>query len=86
MGIVHPLELAGDLRQAWLADLADYDVAPPFPQLERPAVTVKETEIHTLFGENVAGTTLNGMTFKGGRNALAGRAVRCATPAALTTI
>jgi len=65
VGIVHPLELTESSRQAWLTHLADYDVAPPFPQLERPAVTVQETEIPTLFGQSVAGTKLNGMTFKG---------------------
>ena len=64
-GIVHPLELAPEARQAWLKHLADYDVVPPFAQLERPVVTVKPEQASTKFGVEVAGTELNAMTFKG---------------------
>lgn len=65
VGIVHPLELTDDVRQAWLTHLADYDVVPPFPQLDRPVVRVQPEEGRMLFGEALAGTKINGMTFKG---------------------
>ncbi len=65
VGVVHPLELAPETRQAWLKHLADYDVIPPFAQLERPVVTVKPGQEKTQFGSEVAGTELNAMTFKG---------------------
>jgi hypothetical protein len=65
VGIVHPLELTPETRQTWLKHLADYDVVPPFAQLERPVVTVKPEQAATRFGDEIAGTELNAMTFKG---------------------
>lgn len=65
VGITHPLELGVETRQAWLKHLADYDIVPPFAQLERPVVTVKPDQKPVKFGKEVAGTSLNGMTFKG---------------------
>lgn len=65
IGIVHPLELSLETRQAWLKHLADYDVTPPFAQLERPVITVKDQQKNTRFGQEIAGTELNAMTFKG---------------------
>jgi hypothetical protein len=65
VGVVHPLELAPEARQAWLKHLADYDVVPPFAQLERSVVTVKPAQAKTKFGSEVAETELNAMTFKG---------------------
>src|SRR5439155_511517 len=54
-----------ETRQAWLKHLADYDVIPPFAQLERPVVTVKREQKETRLGSEVARTELNAMTFKG---------------------
>ena len=65
VGIVHPLELSRDARQAWLKHLADYDVMPPFAQMERPVVTVKPDQANVKYGKDVADTKLNGLTFKG---------------------
>jgi Domain of unknown function (DUF4132) len=65
IGIVHPLELKAEARQAWLRHLADYHVIPPFAQLERSVVTVKQDQKETKFGTEIAGTALNAMTFKG---------------------
>jgi hypothetical protein len=65
VGIVHPLELTADSRQAWLKHLADYDVVPPFAQLERSIVAVKDEQKETKFGSDIAETELNAMTFKG---------------------
>lgn len=65
IGIVHPLELTPEQRQTWLKHLADYEVVPPFAQLERPVVTVKPEQRDTKFGHEVAETEMNAMTFKG---------------------
>jgi hypothetical protein len=65
IGIVHPLELSADVRQAWLKHLADYDIVPPFAQLERPVVIVAPSQAGAKFGGEVAETELNGLTFKG---------------------
>lgn len=34
IGLAHPLELSGTEREAWQAQLEDYEVAQPFPQLD----------------------------------------------------
>jgi hypothetical protein len=65
VGVVHPLELSAAARQAWSKHLADYEVVPPFGQIERPVVTVKPGQEKTVFGEEAEGTELNAMTFKG---------------------
>jgi hypothetical protein len=65
IGSVHPLELTAEVRQAWLKHLADYDVVPPFAQLERSVVRVKPEQKETKFGAEIAETELNAMTFKG---------------------
>jgi hypothetical protein len=65
VGVIHPLELAASLRQAWLKHLADYNIVPPFAQLERPVVTVKPEQKDMKYGSDVVGTELNAMTFKG---------------------
>jgi hypothetical protein len=65
IGIVHPLELTREQRQAWLKHLADYNVVPPFAQLERPVVTLKAGQEKTNISKDLDGTELNAMTFKG---------------------
>jgi hypothetical protein len=65
IGILHPLELTSEIRQAWRKHLADYDVVPPFAQLERSVVRVKLEQKATKFGDEIAETEINAMTFKG---------------------
>jgi len=65
VGIVHPLELGPERCQEWIRHLADYDVTPPFPQLERPVIRVKPDERDRTFSDIVTDTELNAMTFKG---------------------
>ncbi len=64
VSLVHPLELDDAQRQAWIRHLADYEVEPPFSQLDRPVVTVNDEERSTKFGKQVEGTSLNAMTFR----------------------
>ncbi len=65
IGILHPLELTSEIRQAWRKHLADYDIVPPFAQLERSVVTVKPEQKATKLGNEIAETEINAMTFKG---------------------
>lgn len=65
IGIVHPLELSLDQRQAWLTHLADYGVEPVFPQMDRPVIFIPADDCGLRFSSKYTGTELNGMTFKG---------------------
>ncbi len=65
VGIVHPLELSAEQRQAWATHLADYNIQSPFLQLERPVVFPAEDEKQTRMSTKYRGTSLNAMTFKG---------------------
>ena len=65
VGIVHPLELQENERAQWQQHLADYNVASPFPQMERSVIVPKKEERELLATEQWNGTTLNAMTFKG---------------------
>jgi hypothetical protein len=64
VSLIHPLDLPEESRAAWLQHLADYDIAPPFPQLDRPVVRARPEEAGIKIGKNVAGTQLNAMTFR----------------------
>jgi hypothetical protein len=64
ISLVHPLDLTDEARAAWLQHLADYEIAPPFPQLDRPVVRVKPEDAGLKFGRHVQGTDLNAMTFR----------------------
>ncbi len=36
VGLIHPIELDGEALDAWRSVFADYEIVPPFPQLDRP--------------------------------------------------
>jgi hypothetical protein len=65
VGIVHPLELSDEALAAWRAHLADYEVEPPFPQLERPIARVDGSKREVRMSRDLVGTSLNAMTFRG---------------------
>ena len=65
VGIVHPLELKTEERRAWSKHLADYNIVPPFSQLDRQVVLARRDQANTKFGKEVAETEINAMTFKG---------------------
>ncbi|HEV3119536.1 MAG TPA: DUF4132 domain-containing protein [Gemmataceae bacterium] len=65
IGVVHPLELGDEARKAWLTHLADYEIEPAFPQLERPVVHLAADQKATKSLHDYKGTSLNAMTFKG---------------------
>ncbi len=65
IGIVHPVDLTEEVRESWKRHLADYELAPPFPQLDRPVVRVAESQRQEKEFLDVDGTELNAMTFRG---------------------
>jgi hypothetical protein len=65
VGAVHPLELSEDERGMWQAHLADYEIEPPFPQLERPVVRLADSQREVKIITDYRGTSLNALTFRG---------------------
>lgn len=65
IGLVHPLELSPEARQAWATHLADYNIESPVLQIERPVVFPQPDEVATKISLQHKGVELNGMTFKG---------------------
>jgi hypothetical protein len=65
VGMVHPLELDGDLCQRWTKHLADYALVQPFPQLARPVVHFREDQAAQRQFTEVDGAGLNALTFRG---------------------
>ncbi len=65
IGIVHPLELNEVECKAWQTHLADYEIIPPFPQLERAVVHLAPDRVDRKTLTDYSGIGINGMTFKG---------------------
>lgn len=65
VGMIHPLELTDAERSAWQNHLADYEIEPPFPQLEREVVRCAPEQAAQRMYRDLSGTALNAMTFKG---------------------
>jgi hypothetical protein len=63
--MVHPVELDEATISAWLQHLADYEITPPFPQLNRPIVRVSPAESEALWWEKYQGYVMNGGALKG---------------------
>ncbi|HEX9369550.1 MAG TPA: DUF4132 domain-containing protein, partial [Roseiflexaceae bacterium] len=64
VGIVHPLELDADARKAWQRHLADYEIEPPFPQLERPVLSVPPGQKRAKVATDHAGAVVMAGTFR----------------------
>lgn len=64
VSLVHPLDLSDEARAAWIQHLVDYDVIPPFAQLDRPVIRCKPEEAGMKFGKQVEGADVNAMTFR----------------------
>jgi hypothetical protein len=65
VGLVHPLELSATDRQAWQTSLADYEIEPPFRQLDRPVVLLPADRAEQKVLKDFEGASVNAMTFKG---------------------
>jgi hypothetical protein len=64
VGMIHPLELTPDERDAWLNHLADYNVEPPLEQLERPVVFPGDEEKNARLSTKYCGREINVMSFR----------------------
>lgn len=64
VGIIHPLELTDKQRNDWQQHLLDFEIVPPFPQLDRSVIFPTEEESTQLSSDKFFGTILNAMTFK----------------------
>ncbi len=62
--MVHPIELDEETRQSWLQHLTDYEITPPFPQLNRPLIVLDETSQHITWWEQYAGYRVAGKLIK----------------------
>lgn len=65
IGLVHPVELDDETRDAWKQQLEDYEITPSIPQLERPVYALRpgsETECKL---EDFGGKQLNGLSLSG---------------------
>lgn len=63
IGLVHPLELSEEEREAWNQQLEDYEVVQPFPQIARNVFRAEENE--TMMVERFGGIQLNGRSLLG---------------------
>ena len=64
VGMVHPLELPEADRRAWAEHLADYEVEPPFAQMDRPVVYVAEADKLLKHSDGAEGSEVNAMTLR----------------------
>jgi hypothetical protein len=62
--LVHPIELDEETRSAWLQHLADYEITPPFPQLNRPGITLDEATGDGIWWKQYQGYRVPGKLIK----------------------
>jgi len=48
VGIVHPVHLTAEQRTTWVQTLSDYEIIPPFPQINREVYTLQTEELETV--------------------------------------
>jgi len=64
VGIVHPLDLSEEQLNAWRSHLADYEIEPPFPQMDRPVVRVTPEQRELKMYDELKGSQLNALSFR----------------------
>ncbi len=64
-GLVHPIELTQEEREAWKEQLSDYEVVQPIEQLERPVFRMTEQEREQKELTRFGGKLLNGLSLSG---------------------
>ena len=64
-GLVHPIELSEEERNAWKEQLADYEVTQPIEQLDRPVYRIREEEKGKNELTRFGGKLLNGLSLSG---------------------
>ena len=65
IGLVHPIHLDDETRDAWREQLADYEITQPFAQIDRPVYRMEESERGETKLMRLAGRKLNASTLMG---------------------
>lgn len=65
IGLVHPIELTGEERDAWKEQLEDYEIIQPVEQLNRSLYFISEEERGTKALERFEGVILNDLSLIG---------------------
>jgi hypothetical protein len=65
VGIVHPLNLTDAQRAAWGQVFGDYEIIPPFPQLDRPVFAPEKAEAKAKTIDRLAKRKLPAMSLRG---------------------
>lgn len=65
IGLVHPLELSGELIAAWKEQLLDYEITQPIEQLNRPVYQITDEEISAQKIMRFYGRELNCLSLSG---------------------
>lgn len=63
--LLHPIELDDEAREAWEQHLSDYEITPPFPQIDRPVVRLPNDQRANKRWSPHLGTVMNGAALKG---------------------
>ena len=62
IGLVHPLELSEEEKNAWTEQLSDFEITQPFPQLARQTFSPEEKEKNSLFIGRFNDASVNSLT------------------------
>ncbi len=65
IGMVHPLHLSEDERQAWTQKLYDYGIEPIFEQMTRPIISLEPEKASLKMLHEFEGKTVNAYSFVG---------------------
>lgn len=65
IGLVHPIELSGEILAAWKEQLSDYEIVQPIEQLERPIYQITDEEVTEKEMIRFGGKVLNGLSLSG---------------------
>ncbi len=65
IGLVHPIELSDESKEAWKQQLEDYEITQPIEQLNRPVFYMTEEEADMKSLERFGGYVLNDLSLAG---------------------
>lgn len=65
IGLVHPIELSAEAREAWKQQMEDYEIIQPIEQLDRPIYHMTEEEAGMRNLERFGGCILNDLSLGG---------------------
>lgn len=64
IGIVHPLDLTPEETLSWRTHLSDYEIEPPFAQIDRPVVRVSPAAGASTRYSNLEGVGINALALR----------------------